>query len=278
MNAADAAGAVLVTRPGEAGRQLARGLQDAGTEALWWPAFDLLEAPDPGALRELAGRLQEFDLVIFVSPAAVRAWVELDLRQDWPTGTAIAAVGGSSLDLARHLLPGTGQARFIAPMAAPQAGPDPEGSSGSEALWPALAALLPGLQRVLIVRAESGREWLAQKLEHSGAEVRYASVYRRVEHRPGDLERAALQDWLDRGLAPACLVTSSEAVGALDRQLADRADQQRWLRGGLALCTHERIGRALRDAGYRRVALCEPSVDSLREAIGRWRSAAEGAR
>lgn len=53
----------------------------------------------------------------------------------------------------------------------------------SEALWqlPALATVLatPGA-RVLIVRGEGGREWLAEQLAAQGAEVHYLQLYRRA--------------------------------------------------------------------------------------------------
>jgi uroporphyrinogen-III synthase len=210
----------------------------------------------------------------------VRGWAGLGLRTDWPAGTAIAAVGASSLELVRRSLPGAGRARFIAPVQGEATARDAEtgATSGSEALWPLLCTLQPPPRRVLIVRAETGREWLAQRLRQSGAEVEYASVYRRVEHQPDSGARAALQDWFDRGLEPACLLTSSEAIGALDRQLAERTELRYWLHQGLALYTHERIGKALCEAGYRRVAQCEPSVESVRAVIAVRRPAAEGVR
>ena len=142
-------------------------------------------------------------------------------------------------------------------------------AAGSEALWPLLQALDPKPRRVLIVRAESGREWLAQRLQQAGAEVHYACVYRRVEHRPGADQLAALRSWLEGGVDPVCLITSSEAIGTLDRQLGEEAGLRRWLRQGLALYTHPRIGAALLAAGYGQVAECEASAAAIGSAMAR---------
>ncbi len=252
---------LIVTRPGEPGRRLSATLRNRGQAALWWPAFDLQPPGELGALRSLARGLSQFDLAIFVSPAAVRGWIELELCDAWPASTAIAAVGATSLQLALERLPGAGAARVLAP-AAGQAD-----WAGSEGLW-ALLKQQPALaQRVLIVRAESGRDWLAEQLREAGAQVQFAAVYRRVVHEPTDAQRAALSAWQVAPREAAVLVTSSEAVTALDRQLACSEPARRWLREALALYTHARIAQALRTAGYARVRSCEPTADAVQAAL-----------
>ena len=61
----------LVTRPGEAGQRLTGALRERGQRALWWPAFDLLAPTRVEPLQAQLQRLAEFDLVVFVSAAAV---------------------------------------------------------------------------------------------------------------------------------------------------------------------------------------------------------------
>ena len=138
---------------------------------------------------------------------------------------------------------------------------------GSEALWAALQAHGPLPRRVLIVRAESGREWLTERLREAGSQVEYACVYRRVVHTPSQELRAALGACRGSGRVAVPVVTSSEAVGALDRQLEHTPEARAWLREGLALCSHPRIAQALRAAGYARVSECEPTASAVLDAI-----------
>ncbi len=250
---------VLVTRPGEAGQRLSSQLRARAQGALWWPAFDLLAPADLEPLQALLQRLDRFDLVVFVSAAAVRGLAALDGSTPWPHRTAIAAPGANTLQLARDLMPGASAARAIGPAAGAQ--------PGSEALWEALRAdTLP--RQALIVRAESGREWLGERLREAGCQVVYASVYRRVVHGPSPEQRAALDAARAAGVRAACLVTSSEVVAALDRQLADETDARAWLRQGLALGSHARIVEALRAAGYGDVRECEATADGVLQAMG----------
>jgi uroporphyrinogen-III synthase len=250
----------LVTRPGEAGQRLACALRDRGQSALWWPAFDLLAPADVSPLQTMLQQLAQFDLAVLVSPAAVRGLAALDLCGRWPMTTRIAAVGAGTLQLARGLLPGAEAARSIAPAAdAPQ--------GGSEALWEALRREREPPRRALIVRAETGREWLGDRLREAGCQVEYAGVYRRSVHIPSGAQRAALAASQDGGDRAAAIVTSSEAVAALDRQFSETPDAKVWLRQGLALCSHPRIANALRTAGYAVVRECELSASGVLDAM-----------
>jgi uroporphyrinogen-III synthase len=250
----------LVTRPGEAGQRLACALRDRGQSALWWPAFDLLAPADVEPLQAVLQQLAQFDLAVLVSPAAVRGLAALDLCGTWPVTTRIAAVGGGTLQLARTLLPGAEVARSIAP-----AVDTPQG--GSEALWDALRREREPPRRALIVRAETGREWLGERLREAGCRVEYAGVYRRTVHVPSREQRAALAASQDGGDYAAAIVTSSEAVAALDRQFSETPGAKAWLRQGLALCSHPRIANALRTAGYALVRECEVSASGVLEAM-----------
>lgn len=251
---------VVVTRPDAGGRALTEELAARGVEALWLPAFEIGPAPDEPAARGALARIGDFDLAIFVSPAAVRAAAAL-LPGAWPARTAIGAVGAATARAALQLIPEARAAPLIAPAR------DDEHDAGSEALWDALtrAALRP--QRVLLLRAEGGRAWLADRLAQTGARVVAVAVYsRRARHADHD-EISTLRRWHDAGRAPAMLVTSSEAVEVLLRQI-DRAGARDWLRAGLALATHARIAERLRAAGFARVALAAPRADRIVAALG----------
>jgi len=250
---------VLVTRPASAGQRLTGELRARGQPALWWPAFDLLAPEHKEPLLATLQRLADFDLAIFVSVQAVRALVALEARINWPAQTAIAAVGPGTLALARSLLPGAPAARFI--------GPKAQGDSGSEALWEALRGAPVFPRSALIVRAESGREWLGERLREGGCRVETLGVYRRIVHVPGREQRAALAACRSAGQRAAPVITSSEAVAALDQHFAHAPDEKAWLRSGIALCSHPRIARSLRDCGYGDVRECEASASAVLEAI-----------
>jgi uroporphyrinogen III methyltransferase/synthase len=100
---------------------------------------------------------------------------------------------------------------------APQAGADGGVPRyDSESLFACIEAAFGGAQalagkRVLIVRGDGGREWLAERLREAGAEVTLVAAYRRVvpEPRVGAWERVHA---LLAGAPHAWLVTSSEGV------------------------------------------------------------------
>lgn len=250
---------VIVTRPDAGGRTLADELAARGFESLWLPAFEIGPAPDEHAAREALARLADFDLAVFVSPAAVRAAAAL-LVEAWPERTAIGAVGGATARAVAQSIPGAQSAVLIAP------GDADETDAGSEGLWDALtrAALRP--QRALLLRAEGGRTWLAERLAEAGARVTAVAVYSRRVRNAGDDEIATLRRWKDAGRRPAMLVTSSEAVDVLVRQL-ERAGALEWLHAGLALATHARIAERLRAAGFARVALAAARADAIVDAL-----------
>lgn len=254
---------VLVTRPEDSGSGLAEGLRAEGCAALWWPAFDLLAPEDPQVLEALVRRLERFDLAVFVSPAAVRAFATALRRLScaWPAGTRIAAVGTATGQAARTELTGAGAAQILCPAGAQAA------AGGSEALIERLQALRPAPRFALIVRAQSGRERLAEWLRSQGAAVEEASAYRRAAHVPGAAQWSALREGLAPGRTLAVLYTSSEAVAAVAAQFEGQAEFAAPFAASTALCIHARIEAALRGRGWRDVRRCDPQPGSIRAAL-----------
>jgi uroporphyrinogen III methyltransferase/synthase len=250
---------VLVTRPGEAGQRLTGALRGRSQRALWWPAFDLLPPTQVEPLQAQLQRLPEFDLVVFISAAAVRGLARLQVCTKWPAATRIAAVGASTLQLAHSLLPGL-------PSEA-QSAKEGRAEAGSEGLWQALQKEPERPRKVMIVRAEAGREWLGDRLREAGSHVEYAAVYRREVHTPSAEQRGALAASCSVGDHAAVVLTSSEAVATLDRQLAEAPEIKAWLRRGRALCSHPRIVQAALSAGYSEARECEPAASSVLDAI-----------
>src|SRR2546423_7762698 len=151
---------VVVTRPRELAGAFAELLERRGARALVFPTIEIQPLPAPAAF----DRLAKFDLVIFVSPSAVR--VALNAMPPWRPGARAAAIGSGT----RRELERAG----ISPVIAPSAGAD------SEALLAAPELRGLGGKRVLIVRGEDGRALLGESLAARGAVVEYAECYRRT--------------------------------------------------------------------------------------------------
>jgi uroporphyrinogen-III synthase len=123
-------------------------------------------------------------------------------------------------------------------------------------------------QRVLMLRGDGGREWLADRLREQGASPEFFSVYQR---RCPSLT-ATEQDLLNAALsAPeryVWLFSSAEAIGYLQ---ALAAPEQDW-RQVQGIATHERIAARARELGVGHVVLARPDAQAVAEALGAMRS------
>lgn len=245
-----------------------RELHARAVDAVALPLIEIRaadEADDVAALRAAWQALPQCALVMFVSSNAVEhffdarrvavvggeggvggsspsgASVALDASTAarWPAGVLAAAPGpGTDAALAAAGVPG-----------AQRVAPDPAaGRFDSEALWQQLAGRDWRGRRVLVVRGNGGRDWLAQQFEARGAEVRLLTVYRRSAPPLEASGQALLAQALAQPQAHLWLFGSAEAVAAL-QALAPGAD---W-RAARALAPHARIAAAARRAGFGRV-------------------------
>jgi uroporphyrinogen-III synthase len=241
---------VLVTRPRDQAEALLEAIRSEGGMAIAFPALEIAPPADPHVLSTLIGRLREFDLLIFVSPTAVRqAWPLIVARHgDWPHGFSLAAIGqGSARALKEH-----GAKHVLVP----------ESGSDSESLL-----ALPKLQdmagkRVLIFRGEGGREVLADVLRRRGAAVDYAECYRR--QRPSLDPRPILGLWAAGGIQ-AVTVTSSEILTNLIELLGP--DGLVWLRATPLFVIHERIAAAAHQHGLEQVFVTMSGDEGLMAAL-----------
>jgi uroporphyrinogen-III synthase len=225
---------IVVTRPREQARGLVRRIEQAGGTAWVFPAIEIGDLPDLGAVLALIERLHEFDLAIFISPNAVHKAMNLvSLRRGcWPQRVRVAAVGRGS----RQALLDHGMAQVLAP----RSGAD------SEALLalPELAEVAG--QRVVVFRGEGGRELLADTLAKRGARVEYGECYRRT--RPCADAAPLLAAW-GRGTVHAVTVTSAEALRNLFEMLGEQG--QHWLRATPVFVPHTRVAEEAGRLGVR---------------------------
>jgi uroporphyrinogen-III synthase len=234
---------VVVTRPRELAQGLAALIRRAGGEALLFPAIEIRDPQDPARVRELLGRLQEFDLAVFVSPSAVRKALELAQGRSWPR---VAAVGEGT----RRELELRGLRNVIAPA----------GQADSEALLalPELAQVTG--TRVLILRGAGGREFLGETLAARGAKVEYAECYRRVPP-----PAAALPE----GRIDAFCVSSGEALGNLAAMLGHER-----LAGTPIFVSHPRVAAQAGELGCCHPVLAGPGdADMLAALVAYFRGA-----
>ncbi|CAD5372358.1 Uroporphyrinogen-III synthase [Rubrivivax sp. A210] len=247
---------LIVTRPAEQAARWVLELRSLGVDAQPLPLLAIAPLADASPLRQGWQDLAGCALAMFVSANAVQHFCAA--RPDglaWPAGTLAGSTGpGTSAALRAAGVP---EANLVEPAADAPA-------FDSEALWARLAARDWAGRRVLIVRGEDGRDWLAETLRVRGAEPRFLAAYRRLAPVPDAAGAALLQAALAAPRDHAWLLSSSEAVQHL-LQLAPGAD---WS-ASLALATHPRIAATARGAGFGRVGDVAPTpADVARALVG----------
>jgi len=237
---------ILVTRPRDQAAGLAALIEGAGGRALLYPAIEIEDLSDPASALHVMENLRQFDLAIFVSPAAVRKSFELMKkgRTTWPAGLRAAAVGrGSRDELERHGIPGA----LV-----------PESGADSEALLalPELAGVAG--KRIAIFRGEGGRELLGDTLAARGAKVEYAACYRRT--RPRIDVGPLLAAWA-QGAVHAVTVSSATGLGNLVAMLGEPG--KALLEGTPVFVPHKRVEDQARRLGIRSPVLAGPADDEM---------------
>ncbi len=249
--------AVVITRPRAQAEPLAARLAAAGLPATIFPLLDIQPLADTGLLAQTMARLHDYALVAFVSPNAVDA--AFSFISQWPAGVIAAVVGeGSRQALARH-----GVTEATAQLAYPI---DPH-RTDSETLLDVLDLDALRGRKALIVRAETGRELLADRLRAAGVEVDTVAAYRRGAP-PFDTERRAQLSTLIDARAD-WVITSSEALRNLQQDVTQLAGEPGW--NALLACRlivpHQRIAETAREMGFACVTLTDSGDEALLAAI-----------
>lgn len=288
---------VVVTRPAGQSRQLTEALLAAGVDVLSFPLLAIGPAADEGPLRDALSHLEDYALAVFVSPNAIThaldalAQVQGVAVAAWPASVPIAVVGPASVAALAERGIAAPAYRVIAPAGAsadtgqgaganpadPLHHDEPESNGGSrfdsEALWAQLDPASLAGRRVLIVRGNGGRDWLADQLRGAGAVVEPVEAYHRSMPLPGAMQWHAVRESLKPGAAPhAWLLTSSEAVRNLDtlaREHLDDAELAR-LHETQCIAPHARIVEQAATLGFGRLMRAAPGDDGLLAACLQW--------
>jgi len=249
-------------------------LEQKGHSVQHVPLIDIHGPPEPQIIEQMAGRLNEFRAIMFVSPQAVAHFfghLKYEMAH-WVTPCWVTG-GGSQAALLRV---GVKASLIFQPN-------DGSGVWDSEHLWRRVESLVSPGQRVLIVRGKddlqmpktegssgdqsagdidhgTGREYLSQKLQQKGLQVSYVVAYQRCSPvwDPAQCMRAR------ELLGPSCvwLFTSSQAAKNL-AQLLMPVDFSK----ALAIATHERIAKELRYLGFGVVLLSLPGAQDVMRSL-----------
>ncbi|HXF78451.1 MAG TPA: uroporphyrinogen-III synthase [Usitatibacter sp.] len=241
---------IVVTRPRSAADALADELSREGARVWRLPAL-AIEPIEPGPeLGTILGRLETFDLAIFVSANAVERGLAAARRfGGWPPGLAAAAVGEATAAALRE----EGVDDVVAP----------HDRHDSEALL-----ALPRLrsvrgQNIIVFRGQGGREQLRESLEARGARVTYAECYRRV--RP-QADASPVIAALARGEVHAVSVLSGETLENFMAMVG--AEGERALASVALVVPHPAIGGHPVSRHFARVAVSGHGTEALIETLG----------
>ena len=248
---------VVITRPAAQAEALALRLSASGCPVRLFPLLEIQPLADTAELSATLAKLNDYAMVAFVSPNAIDA-VFAHLA-DWPKNVIAAVVGeGSRIALARHGVTDA-NATIISPS-------DKQRTDSETLLLELDLDALRG-KKVLIVRAESGRELLADQLRAAGVDVEQIVAYQRLAPTLDQARLVALRallaeqnDWI---------ITSSEALRLL-KQMVEQADPAAgWqhLQNKTLILPHPRIAETARECGFTHINLCGSGDEALFGAI-----------
>lgn len=217
---------VIVTRPEGQADALVCAIEDEGGHVVRFPVIDIVGRDRSEVLGEFA-RQPNPDIVVFISRNAV-TYGKLILGE---LTASVAAVG-----------PATAEALAAAGCAVDIVA---EGGFDSEHLLKHVLMQEVKGKSVTIVRAESGRELLADTLRSRGAEVHYLPVYERRKHVPAERELLALESGLRDGSVHCLTAMSIESLQNFLQLAPATCDE--YLRKTLLVAPGKRVIQTARD-------------------------------
>jgi uroporphyrinogen-III synthase len=236
---------IVVTRPRDQALGLNQSITKIGGNAILFPLLEIAPATDKSELNTLKQHLSSYDLLIFISPNAVK--YGMSALGTVPDSVRVATVGQNSAQALRAL----GIAQVIAPT----------DRFDSESLL-----ALPALQnvsgwKVAILRGNGGRELLGDTLKARGALVDYVTCYERSKP---ELDA----DSVLKASPHAINVTSSEALSNLWQGLTE-THKTRFANLPLFV-PHARIAELAQQQGWKNIILTEAGDDGLLAALVAW--------
>lgn len=201
---------VMVTRPAHQAEPLCQLIEAAGGRVFRFPVLAIEPPDDIPASRAQLAQLTDFDLAIFISPNAVSRAKAL-LPDGLPKSCRLVVVGQGT---ARQLVADFGRQPDVVP----------EAGFNSEALLAMPALQDVAGQRIMILRGEGGRALLGDILGERGAELIYATVYKRVK--PAT-DTGRLQQAIENQAIEVIVISSGEGLENLLQMVGETYRQ--WL-------------------------------------------------
>ena len=223
----------VLTRPAGRNANVMHALSRRGWDVHEFPALEIhsspvrtvSEVPDPTV----------FDLVVFVSRAAVNGYLkQLGSSFIWPSRVLVACMGPTTASAIKRTWSNIAHVVH----------PDAAHARDSEALWPLLQELTVPVRRVLIVRGQDGRDWLANRLHEAGVCVLTHQAYERVYVQWSESIVNQLNQWADKSSPVVWLLTSAHGISAVVEQV-QRLGLLDWFRVGQFVLTHDRLASVL---------------------------------
>ena len=192
---------ILITRAASQSEELRAGLEAAGARVIERPAIEIVPVEDWTEVDRAASNLPNYDWLIFTSSNAVELFMRRLQALGLTCSTPIAVVGAGTA--------GTLGTWNLTPSCVPH-------NFRAEGLLEAFPANLLGV-RILIPRAEIGRELLPEELRSRGAAVDVLTVYRTVKASGlTDLRTSLRDEQID-----VVVFTSPSAVRYFGEELGD---------------------------------------------------------
>jgi uroporphyrinogen-III synthase len=245
---------VLVTRPASQAATWVSRLQELGIQAESLPLIDIRPAPESLAVVLAWSRVTALRLIVFVSPNAVEQFFALKpAGLPWPKMLSVASTGPGTTRALRAQ--GVPPERVIEPAT-------DAAQFDSEALWERLAMSDWRNAKVLIVRGDGGRDWLAETLRTHGAKVSAVMAYQRVAPKFTPAQQALLADALAEPQKHLWLFSSSEAISHLAASVTHADLARAW-----AIATHPRIAARAQELGFGNVVKTRPALEAVTACI-----------
>lgn len=248
---------VVVTRPLAQADAFAVQVAGIGRAPVIFPLLDIEPVADSAALQGVLSMLDRYAMVVFVSPNAIDA--AFRFIPAWPREVAIGIVGeGSRLALQRHGVD-DGNAAIYAPR-------QHERMDSAE-LFKALDLERLHGRRVLIVRAQAGRELLTGMLRARRIAVDHVTAYRRLSPHIDVAGAERLRGLIDAD--SDWVVTSSEALRNLLNITAETlgSDYVVKLQRNTIIVSHQRIAETAQSLAFSRVTMAGSGDERLIAAL-----------
>ena len=247
---------ILVTRPAHQAQHFIELLQQVHAQVIPFAtiAIDAVKLDD--ALKTRIDAIQDYQILIFISPNAVSYGLQLIPPSELRHHT-LAAIGRSTQKALK-------QAGFEVDLV-------PESGYTSEHLLQLDALKGPAIEgkKVLIVRGMGGREQLALTLSHRGADVDYAEVYTRTI--PESDNRPILEQWA-QGAINLITVTSNLALENLYQMLGESGTN--YINTTALIVPGKRCFECARDLGHKgAIQIAKSALDmDMFQAILDWQN------